>query len=364
MKILKSAMMPTLIVLATILAGFSCGSNGGSNPPPGGDFPFNTAIQYDTGIYPAVAGVENTNVVVEMHNDPDHEILYYHVGTVDADNCTMNWGPSQTNYLDGINPSISVSDGAIVAEVHSGTANSTNGNEADGSIWTTIGIANVESNFIAWGSSQQIDSNAYYPSIAISRDSGIAVVVYQDNNKDGHETTLYYRVGTVDVVNQTINWGPRNGFTGGWQPSIAMNDRGDIVSVHNSWQENESLWYEVGALNTTNLTVSWGPTITFDSAELGAKVAISNYHDGGGIGPSGSQLITVFPSRKNDNTFWMDLAVGPNMTDRTIAWNGLGRAYDSGGSQGIAIVYRGVMLEAHDNGYGGVLAKLWYKLGC
>ena len=332
----------------------ACG--GGDSEPAPGAMPFSNAIAYDHGYYPVVAGVEKTNVVIEMH-EGTHSGLWYHVGTVDLANGAINWGPS-TQWLaaDGSgfwsnHPSVSVSDDCIVAEAHvHQTASQV---EGDGSIWTTIGTADPGGNAMGWGPIQPIDSHGYFPSIVISRDGNAAVIVYQNDPKGG---TLFYRVGTDDKAKNSIDWGPRYPFTQGTLPSIGMDELGNILEVHNSYQQNQELWYTVGKLDRATLTVNWGGTYGFNSAELGARVVLS---DAGQHLAAGSSLV-VFPGRDNRGDLWWD-AGQPNPSNFMGNW-GPSYSYNSGANPAVAYVYKGLWLEVHGSNVSDGNPKLWYSL--
>jgi len=319
--------------------------------------PFTNAILYDHGINPVVAGVEITNIVIEMHNGADSG-LWYHVATINTDNNTINWGPStQWTGADhntiADSPSVSVSEDCIVAEAHS-YQDLLNNEIDDGSIWTTIGIADAAANSIAWGSSQQIDSHAYYPSISISRDGKTVVIVYQHDLNGG---ALWYHVGTVDSANKSINWGPGYYYTQGFTPSISMDELGNIIEVHNSYQNNTELWYVVGKLDAANLTVNWGTTIGFNSAEkFFPRVALSNAN-----GTDAGWALVVFPGQSNSGDLWWD-GGNLNPTTLTATWDPSYKYQNSGAEPAFAFVYNRLMLEVHQSRYSLGYWELWYEL--
>ena len=320
-------------------------------------------IHYDNGYTPAVAGVEKTNVVIEMHSGAGNTGgLWYHVATVNVGNKSINWGPGtqwmRDSSLSGVDPVVAVSEGNVVAEVHSVCGS---GSSAEnGPIWTTIGIADTASNSIAWGSSTEIEDHCYNPSITISRDGKTAVVAYQLGN-DGPD--LYYRVGAVDAINKSVSWGPRYLFANGTYASIAMNDLGGMIAVFNSWQENTGYWYMVGSLEAASGTISWGGIHSFDNAELGGKVAMGNWSN---VQPLGSYIITVFPGPKLNNTLWLRQAQGPDLSfPHPASWCAYwdpDAQYQTGVEPGVAIVYQGHQLEVHRSQDIDIARKLWYEL--
>jgi hypothetical protein len=340
---MKMKLGMSFAILIFLLAIIACGRNIDIFPP----------VNYDTGMTPVVAGVEKSNIIIEMHDSSSRD-LYYHVGTADLDNNRVNWGSSQ--YMGaGLSPSVAVSEGGVVAEAHE--EGDVNGDEGDGNIITTIGIASVNDDQISWGSGQKLGDTLYNPAICITRDGKTAVLIYE-GNKEGtytvHEVTLWYRVGNVDAVNKTVFWGAAVAYDQGIYASISINNLGHIITVHSSWQSNTSLWYKVGQLSADN-TVSWGGTSSFNEGEIGAKVSIGDDPGNG----TGSNLMLVYPGRLNDGALW--LSVGDLPTGSTTADWVTSVCYGRS-SQDVqpacTYAYNKTMVEVHD---GSTLNwKLWY----
>jgi hypothetical protein len=311
MKLKSWMSLAILISLSAIIAcgGGSKGSGGGNRFSFLGCMDIFPPASYDTGIMPVIAGVEKSNIIIEMHQDNLGEDFYYHVATVHVEPGltvnTVNWGPSHEWISGGLNPSIAVSEGGVVAEAHEEGDFDQDDEVGDGNIITTIGIASVPGNNIAFGSGQKLGNTLYKPAICITRDGTKAVLIYE-GNKEGtytnNKVTLWYRVGNVDAVNKTISWGPAVAYDTGIYPSISINNLGHIITVHSSWQSNTALWYKVGQLNSDN-TVAWGPTVSFNAGEIGASVSIG---DDPGDG-TGSALIMVYPSRLDNGALWVCL---------------------------------------------------------
>jgi hypothetical protein len=346
MKI-KSVVSFALLIFSLAIVACEGSDNVGSGGNPSGIF---TKINYDTGQTPVVAGTEKSNVIIELHDDGDGD-FYYHVGTADLANNLVDWGPSHLMGVQGINPTVAVSEGGVVAEAH-GEAGP--GNAEDGNIVTTIGIVN--NNQISWGSGQVLGKTFYNPAICITRDGKTAVLVYEGNKyTNNNEVTLRYRVGKVDAVNKTISWGPDAAYDGGIAASISINNRGHIITVHSSWQNNTSLWYKVGQLNADN-TVNWGPTVSFNLGERGASVSIGD-DDGSG---TGSSLFLVYPGRQGNGALW--LSTGNLPTGSTTAQWPYTAQYGSASTwvkPACTYAFNRSVVEVHDSGT--VLSrKLWY----
>ena len=56
---------------------------------------------------------------------------------------------------------------------------------------------------------------------------------------------LFYRVGTVDFIGQTIAWGPSTQYDTGGPNAVALDNNHRVVKVHVG---TERLFYRVGQL--------------------------------------------------------------------------------------------------------------------
>ena len=349
---LKLWMSFTLLIFSlAVIACEGTGNVGGGRIPYSGIL---DSINYDTGQTPVVAGTEKSNVIIELHSDEEDD-FYYHVGSADLANNLVDWGPSHLMGVQGIDPSVAVSEGGVVAEAHAEPGPGTE--DGDGNIITTIGIVN--NNEISWGSGQVLGKTFYRPAICITRDGKTAVLIYEGNKMgtNNNEVTLRYRVGSVDAVNKTVSWGSDAAYDEGVFASISINNRGHIITVHSSWQANTALWYKVGQLNADN-TVNWGPTVGFNAGELGASVSIG---DDPGDG-TGSNLFLVYPGRMNDGALW--LSVGNLPTGSTTAQWPYSIQYGSA-SENVTVActyaFNGSVVEVHDS-RSLLSRKLWYGL--
>jgi hypothetical protein len=104
---------------------------------------------------------------------------------------------------------------------------------------------------VAWGSSQSSGRTGARPAVTISKE-GYVILVNSDRDYNT-ASQQYYRVGTIDPystdLNQSITWKTESvHWDGGFNTSVAMNDSGVIVSVHQSNTGGTGLYYRVGQL--------------------------------------------------------------------------------------------------------------------
>jgi hypothetical protein len=259
-----------------------------------GDDKFGKADRYDTGVSPDIA-LNNGNVVVEVHKSQNHDRLFYHVGRVKGDK--IDWHESH-DYDDGVQPSVAITNDGLVVEVHKsqsrdrlfyrvgrvkgdkidwGKYENKKSTEYDDGVQPSVAITNdglvvevhksqardrlfyrvgrVNGDTIDWGKYEGNKSDDYddgvQPSVAITND-GLVVEVHKSQTYD----TLFYRVGRVN--DDKIDWGKYEGnkshkYDDGVQPSVAITNDGLVVEVHKS-QSHDTLWYQVGRVDNDTIT--------------------------------------------------------------------------------------------------------------
>jgi hypothetical protein len=313
------------IVLITLLL-CSCEKDDGSSGPPNGT---EYGPHFD-GIYigqtadghvghVSIAGAVGTEKVVLMYEEAAW--IYYYVGSITGidSNPHIIWS-NKTSYSDSdldettVNPSVSISDNNVVACAFQTADYSGN---PSGHIYA--GIGTINGNSIDWNGFTYANISGYYPSISISRDGQYAVMVYQDSQNGGN---LYYTATGVNASSNAITWSAGTFFAMGWRPAIAMNDKDQVITTFNSWQNNSGLWYSTGTLNRASLSVGWGSTHGFSTSANksdtmgGTSVGISNYN-AGGLGPAGSDVFVIYPCLQQEYYNYEYGAIDP---DNGVEW--------------------------------------------
>jgi hypothetical protein len=174
----------------------------------------------------------------------------------------------------GVQTSNALHPSGLVVEFHKSQNNS--------GIWYHIGRLGGTS--VSWGASQKSGASGYWPTVAISQE-GYVILVYSNNlARSGSE--LYYQVGTINPQgdqNQSINWVTGTiHWDGGFHTSIAMNNNGVILGVHESnSSNNHDLFYRIGHLGNPaggNYAITWdsgGIGIRYDGG-INPHIAINN----------------------------------------------------------------------------------------
>lgn len=157
---------------------------------------------------------------------------------------TIQWGSSR-KYDDGITPTVALNDQGVVVELHKTQ------NPLSSALWYHVGTVNPSDLSIQWSDSHKFD-DGNNPSVALNN-GGVVVEVHETSNAVNHK--MWYHVGRID--GNTIKWGPSRDYDTGKSPSVAINNNGLVVEVHKS-QAYDKLWYHVGRVSGDK--VEWGPS--------------------------------------------------------------------------------------------------------
>ena len=142
---------------------------------------------------------------------------------------TLKWSPAE-KYDAGIQSSVAAHPSGLVLEVHRTQA------DEQFTLWYHVGMLNGTG--VTWGKSQRIPWDGSWPNVATSKE-GYVIFVYSDG-KFKNNSDLRYSIGTLFLdkgINQTIYWHSSDlFFDSGFHSSIAVNDNGVILGVHESGQ--------------------------------------------------------------------------------------------------------------------------------
>lgn len=190
-------------------------------PTNGGVWSSGGSHKYDSGCLPSVA-MNDAGTVVEVHeSDGLSSNMWYHVGAVNGAADGVDWGSSH-KYDTGKKPKVALNNRGVVVEVHESDGASSN-------MWYHVGTVNTSNKTVDWGSSHQYDSGRT-PAVALNN-NGVVVEVHQS---DGLSYNLWYHVGVVNTGNKTIDWGSSHQYDTGIAPSVILTDDNWLVEVHQS----------------------------------------------------------------------------------------------------------------------------------
>jgi hypothetical protein len=240
-----------------------------------------------------------------------------------------------SGYDDGAQTSVALHSSNLVLEFHQGTFSRT--------FYYRLGLANA--NGVSWGPTRETGFSGNWPTVAISEEGYVIVVGSLTSTRNKNE--LYYRVGWIDPYggkDQFINWltGAIH-WDGGFHTSIAMNDAGIIVGVHESNNiSNNNLHYRVGRLRNPaagDYTIQWDSGhagIRYDSGK-NPHIAINNHN----------QVVEVHQSAQGNLLHYRRGTVHFSDSSATIAF-GESQRYNSFAQQpAVALLDSGRVLELH-----------------
>jgi hypothetical protein len=212
-------------------------------------------------------------------------------------------------------------------------------------VFSLCTLTSLEANAqILWGDSAKYDDAGVDPTVA-TNNAGTVVEVHNGGAGVG---PLWYRVGQKS--GSTIQLGDSAKYdNAGLNPSVGMNDDGTVVEVHNGGAGVGPLWYRVGRLSGS--TIQWGDSAQYDNSGRDPTVAINSVgtvvevHNGGaGVGP-----------------LWYRVG---RLSGSTIQW-GDSAQYDNAGLKPAVAINGTNIVEVHNGGRGGPTraGPLWYRVG-
>ncbi|MGA8313937.1 MAG: hypothetical protein WB755_28190 [Terriglobales bacterium] len=250
---------------------------------------------------------------------------------------TLQWSPGQ-KYDDGVDTNVAVHPSGLVLEIHQSHAVGNFG------LWYHVGM--LEGASVTWGGSQSLGSTeGHWPNFAISKEGYVILVRSSGQFKSGSQ--LRYQVGKIDPyggINQSITWLHYGDWDAGFHSSIAINDNGVIVGVHETGHRGTGLYYRVGHLTNT---AAGDYSITWDSGVHGI-----HYDDG--INPhiglnNRNEVVEVHQvSGENLLHYRRGTVIGG-----TINFAGSHRYDDNADRPAVALLDSGLVVELH----GGVYAR-------
>jgi hypothetical protein len=195
-----------------------------------------------------------------------------------------------------------------------------------------------------WSKSKQYDTGED-PSVSMNNQKVIVETHSSPGTLFDPGIKLWYHVGKL-TSDTTVDWGDSHQYDTGWEPSVAINDLGQVVQVHLTDSVNQvDLWYRVGKVNGD--VVEWGDSQKYDTGGHPA-VAINN----------NGTVVEVHDSGIGVSTPTLWYRVGQIAGDK-IDWKGKAK-YDDGFKPDVAIDDNGNVVEVHGVTVG---FDLWYHVG-
>jgi len=161
--------------------------------------------------------VNSHGTLVEVHESPQRDQLYYKVGQID-DQGNVSWGSGRKiGNQGGDFPDVAISNDGVVVEVHEEGWWSFD-------LWSNTGI--VEGDRIVWKKNQQY-SNGSAPSVAINE---LGMVVEAHKSETAVTDDLWFTTFAVDPDFKLSRQHNARRFENGAEPSVALNDELVVIT--------------------------------------------------------------------------------------------------------------------------------------
>ena len=286
--------------------------------------------------------LNDNNTVVEVHRSQNNNNFYYRVGTVNPAETNIPFGPS-IKYDAGVRPVIALNNLQQVVEIHKSANNH--------GLWLHTGTVDPLRNTIDWGPSRSLNDSGIYPSIAVN-DQGMVMEVHQSQNNDN----IWYRVGKAEFDAENISWWSSAkclgcGSGNGVNPQVSLNNNNEFIIV---WQLNDHIFSQTGSLDINTQQVNWQNSYQAEAGYNGAFAYDTGYRPSVGLMDNG-QTIEVHQSQSN-NSLWFRNGIRGMSTQ---VWQD-SDSYSTGNEPRVSINNSGLSVEVHksDDNNG-----LFYSLG-
>jgi hypothetical protein len=225
------------------------------------------------------------------------------------------FGISPDQYDVGSYPSCAINSSGVVVEVHK-----TEG-PADYLYWW---VGQVDGVTLHWtGHDTDRFDKGYNPSVALTDGN----VVLEAHDSGGVTLNCYYRIGVV--TGNRIDWKEKGKYSGGKDPTVAVNKQGVVVEVHNR-EVGDPLFWSVGQLTGTKLKWTGHDKNKFADG-LNPSIAVN----------SAGVVVLVHETGKNRLQYWIGQVSGSKI-------NWLRHAeYDNGVTPGVALTEDNYVFEVH-----------------
>jgi hypothetical protein len=245
------------------------------------------------------------------------------------------------NYDEGVQQTLAIHPSGLVLEFHRANFVS--------ALFYKVG--RLQGTTVNWGVSQPAPASGYWPNVVITEDGHVLFVWSTRESKQG--SSLHYMVGKLDPYGsnrESIQW-LTNGqaFDAGFNSSVAMNELGVIVEVHESATGGWGIFYRVGhfadlAGGDYNIIWDSGPSgINYDDG-INPHIAINNQN----------QVVEVHQVPNEDLLHYHR---GVVMSGSIIDFGGSQRYHDYAYQPSVALLDNGQVLEMHGQDKdGGVYA--------
>ena len=254
--------------------------------------------------------------------------------------CGPNFGDGKF-YEWGLRPEVAMNASGLIVEVHESSFT--------GAGEISYKVGQINGSGVSWGKSYVVpltfnNHGGYYPAVALTK-SGVVILAFQYYDGRVNPNQLYYMVGQLDPnggSDQRILWlTTAQLYDRGNRVSLAVNDNGLIVGVHETGSGGGGLYYRIGQLPNPpkSYNVKW------TSGEYGIRYT-------GGVLPhialnNQNQVVEVHQVQDNENLLhYIRGIISAPYSSVNFAQDQ--PRYDSNAANPtVALLDNGIVVEAH-----------------
>ena len=133
-------------------------------------------------------------------------------------------------------------------------------------IYYRVGLIR-EDGAIDWGIDTKADEDGR--SLGVATDAGTAIMIFRND-----EDEIFYKVGAVDTEALTVDWGPKQEFAKGSSPSINLSGT-RVVAVYGGTKKDR-LFVMTGWLEAARKQINWGGSFQYDDKGRNPAIALGN----------------------------------------------------------------------------------------
>jgi hypothetical protein len=258
------------------------------------------------------------------------------------------FGLTPASYDSGTNGRVAINSNNDFVEVHQSTT-------TFGGLWYWCGnVDGVVMNFSGHDGIQNsdADNDGYNPAVAV-----VGSTVIEVHDSGGISPSLYFWIGQIQN-NHTVNWITNTQYDDGANPTVAANHDGVIIEVHRAGTPiNNDLWWSTFRLNVTN-----APTPLQHGKISGAGLSSDSGFDPSVAVNNKGIVVEVHCAERAGASlgvtplwYW----IGQLQMNNTISWIGHAQ-YDVGNYPSVTIDDNNMVYEIHQTKGGGTL---WQRVG-
>lgn len=135
---------------------------------------------------------------------------------------------------------------------------------ASDNIYYRVGLVR-EDGAVDWGIETKAEEEG--KSLGVTTGGGTAIMIFRND-----EDEIFYKVGAVSTETLTVEWGPKQEFAKGKSPVVDL--EGTRVTAVYQGTKKEVLYIMTGWLEATRKQINWGGAFQYDDQGRSPAIAV------------------------------------------------------------------------------------------